>query len=595
MGNFNNCIERQNKIDSVVHKVNDNSIMSKNLLIKERIMNPAHYVVMLGETSTGKSALINSVLNNNKTLIENAKPTTGVITEVVISNKSEDAYLAINKDSSLEQLDKETFDELVVNPDDNLHRLRYIGKSKDNKYEGMRLFDTPGYGSLISYHEEVLKEFIPESDVVVYVVSYKSGLGDDDYQFLKYVGEIINDNVEVVLAINMCPPQLNSDNKRIKEIHDAVNDCIHKEVRVFLVESNKEKNLNTKELWDYIYRSVNSEEKIKELSKTLYSCQNYILDECKIRVTSQIAKIESKEADLEEKLNFDREFLNNRKEILKLIEETFTKMVDKSLTLITKSSEKIKKETYGFIDNSDKWSKKEETFAYMQNYHIPKLVERETENLMNYIEDEINQLDQKIENILNTAIKNLQTKVSIEIPIYTEVIESIVKKHVGDGIKQGLREMFKTVGGNGGVGAGVANAASKGLKSFGNLFGKTFSRETHNSLKHFLKVIKATSIKGISAYLAVFTEGIFYLYDALTWQGKLKDRTDEAISGWKNDIEKSVSKEVMNLKEVNDDEINDLFDDFAKSFNKEEDDELDSVEIDELIKLKLEILELYKL
>lgn len=84
MSNFNNCIERQNKIDSVVNKVNDNSIIAKNLLIKERIINPAHYVVMLGETSTGKSALINSVLNNNKTLIENAKPTTGVITEVVI-------------------------------------------------------------------------------------------------------------------------------------------------------------------------------------------------------------------------------------------------------------------------------------------------------------------------------------------------------------------------------------------------------------------------------------------------------------------------------------------------------------------------------
>ncbi|QAA31323.1 dynamin family protein [Clostridium manihotivorum] len=593
MNNLNSCIERQNKIDSVVNKVNDNSIIAKNLLIKERIMNPAHYIVMLGETSAGKSALINSALNNNKILIENAKPTTGVITEVVISNKSEDTYLAINKDSSLEELDKETFDELVVNPDDNLHRLRYIGKSKDNMYEGMRLFDTPGYGSLISYHEEVLKEFIPESDVVVYVVSYKSGLGDDDFQFLKYVGEIINDNVEVVLAINMCPSQLNSSNKRISEIHDAVNDCIHKEVKVFLVESNKEKNLDTKELWDYIYRSVNSEEKIEELCKTLYNYQNYILDECKIRVTSQIARIESAEADLEEKLNLDREFLNNRKEILKLIEETFTKIADKSLTLIIKSSEKIKKETYGFIDDSDRWSKKEETFAYMQNYHIPKLVEKETENLMNYIEDEICQLDQKIENILNTAIKNLQTKVSIEIPIYTEVIESIVKKHVGDGIKEGLKEMFMSVGGNGGVGAGVANAASKGLKNLGNLFGKTFSRETHNNLKHFLKVIKATSIKGISVYLAVFTEGIFYLYDALTWQGKLKDRTEEAISGWKIDIEKSVIKELQNLKEANEDEINDLFDDFARSFNKDE-DELDSIEIDELIKLKLEILELYK-
>ena len=186
----------------------------KNLLVKDRIINPAHYVVMLGETSSGKSALINSIFDK-KILVESVKPTTGVVTEVVIDSESEESLIAVNKDSSIEILDKDKFDILTVKPNENLNRLKYIGTCKDSKYNGMRLFDTPGYGSLISEHEEVLKDFIPESDFIVYVVSYRVGLGDDDFQFLKYVGEIINDKVEVVLAINMCPSDVEEDNKRV--------------------------------------------------------------------------------------------------------------------------------------------------------------------------------------------------------------------------------------------------------------------------------------------------------------------------------------------------------------------------------------------
>lgn len=108
MTNFESCINRQKRIDRVVETLGNNDIIEKNLLVKDKVMNPAHYVVMLGETSSGKSTLINSILNN-KILVESVKPTTGVITEIVIKDDSEESLIAINKDSSINNLEKRCF------------------------------------------------------------------------------------------------------------------------------------------------------------------------------------------------------------------------------------------------------------------------------------------------------------------------------------------------------------------------------------------------------------------------------------------------------------------------------------------------------
>ena len=238
MNIFDNCIKRQEKIDSIVKTLGIKDIIDKNSLVKERVVNPSHYVVMLGETSSGKSALINSILEK-KIMIESVRPTTGVVAEVVVSDE-EDIWSKVGKDGSITELEKDEFDKLVVNPTSDIHRLRYKGRSKEDKFAGIRLFDTPGYGSLVDYHEDILKEFIPEGDFIVYVVSYRVGLNDDDYQFLKYVGEIISDKVEVILAINMCPKDITEDNKRITEIRKNINECIHRDVETFLIESSSE-------------------------------------------------------------------------------------------------------------------------------------------------------------------------------------------------------------------------------------------------------------------------------------------------------------------------------------------------------------------
>lgn len=579
MGIFKSCLDRQNRIDKVVNMLKSDEIKFKNLLVKDRIVNPSHYVVMLGETSSGKSALINSIFDK-KILLESVKPTTGVVTEVVIDENAEETLMAISDDFTTEILDDDKFAEFTTKPCKNLNRLKYVGKSKDLKYNGMRLFDTPGYGSLIDKHEEVLKEFIPESDFIVYVVSYKAGVGEDDFQFLKYVGEIINNNVEVVLVINMCPQDIQEDNKRICEIKKNVNECLHKDVKVFFIESSIEKNPMAYKLWNYIYERVNESSKKEELAEVLKNYQDYVLRECDIKISSKIAEIESVKGNTGEKINIIKEFLDRKEEIIENVENGFVKVKLKAIRLIGKFDLKIKDDIEKYIYDESKWSMKEETFILMQHYYVPKLTNEETDKLNSYIEDEIISLDRRIESMLSKEISRLQDEVKMKIPIYSEVLDGILEKHRGDSITQATGEIFRI--------AEKGSSSSKNLKKLLNTFERASTGETNSNLNHLLKTIKATSVKGITESLSVFTDSIFFLYDSFTWQKKIEEISITAIDKWAINVENAVRKYLDEMKEANKEQIRALFNDVSKEFDHSK-QEIEDISLADLIRLKSEI------
>lgn len=583
MNIFDNCIKRQEKIDSIVETLGIKDIIDKNSLVKERVVNPSHYVVMLGETSSGKSALINSILEK-KIMIESVRPTTGVVAEVVVSDE-EDIWSKVGKDGSITELEKDEFDKFVVNPTSDIHRLRYKGRSREDKFAGIRLFDTPGYGSLVDYHEDILKEFIPEGDFIVYVVSYRVGLNDDDYQFLKYVGEIISDKVEVILAINMCPKDITEDNKRITEIRKNINECIHRDVETFLIESSSEKNPDAQKLWNYIYERVNNPEKIEELGEALKNYQDYVLGECEIKVNSKIASIESAQNDLNERKKLTKEFFECKEEITAILERGFTKTKVKSVRLIDKAAATIKEDVRKYVEDETKWTKREETYSFMQHYYVPKLTTEETEHILSYIEDEIILLDKAMKEILNKTATVLEDKVKVNIPCYSDVMEGILKKHIGDAMKQAAGEMFRSF-----------DSKKKGNKDSSRTnFKRLESTDTeydinNNGLAKLIKAIRATSLKGITHYLSVFTDSIIYLYDTLTWQNKIQEISMEAIDNWAQDVEGAVRKYIDEFKETNRREIMSLFDELTQEFSEDEtDDVIEDIDHETLIKLKREI------
>ena len=537
---------------------------------------------MLGETSSGKSALINSILQK-KIMIESVRPTTGIVAEVIISDE-EDKWSKVKKDGIVTEIDKDEFDNLVVNPTTDTHRLRYKGRSKDKKFLGLRLFDTPGYGSLVDYHEDVLKGFIPEGDFIIYVVSYRVGLNDDDYQFLKYVGEVISNKVEVILAINMCPKDILEDNKRVYEIQKNINECIHRNVKTFLIESSNEKTPNGQKLWNYIYERVNNDEKIEELGEALKNYQDYVLGECEIKINSKIASIESVKNDLNERKKLTKEFFDCKEEITAIIERGFTKTKVKSVRLIDKAAATIKEDVKKHIGDETKWTKKEETYSFMQHYYVPKLTTEKTDNILSYIEDEIILLDKSMKEILNKTAIILEDKVKVNIPCYSDVVDGILEKHIGDAMRQAAGEMFRSLNNKK---KESKDSSKTNFKRLGSI--RKEHEMSSNGLVKLIKSIRAASLKGITRYLSVFTDSIIYLYDSLTWQNKIKEISMEAIDNWAKDVEEAVRKYIDEFKETKRIEVMSLFDELTQEFSEDKEyDSIEDIDYETLIKLKRE-------
>ena len=175
---FENVLAKLEALEPLISATKDDNIKALSSFLYERITHPDSYLVFLGETSCGKSSIINGFLNENILPVK-ASPSTAAITEIELSGeKKDDSYLAIYNNATAKKINKEQFLSLAENPDNSLNRLRLTRHVPKASLEGLRIFDTPGYGSIVDEHEEVLKEFLPNSDLVAVVVNYRIGIQD---------------------------------------------------------------------------------------------------------------------------------------------------------------------------------------------------------------------------------------------------------------------------------------------------------------------------------------------------------------------------------------------------------------------------------
>ena len=137
-------------------------------------------------------------------------------------------------------------------------------------------------------------------------------------------------------------------------------------------------------------------------------------------------------------------------------------------------------------------------------------------------------------------------------------------------MKNGLGNYFIQFGGAGGANAGIANAASHGLRKLGELFGKHFSRGTHNALKHALSKIGATSMKAVGVAVAVIVEVGILVWEYSTWKGGLKDKIDKALKAWQNENEPLILKDIEQLRLENISTIQAIAKDVYNSFEIEQ-------------------------
>jgi small GTP-binding protein len=130
-------------------------------------------IVVAGEFNAGKSALINALLGE-RVLAEGVTPTTTRITLVKYGDQRE-ASARVGGIA------------VLAFPLDLLRELNFV--------------DTPGTNAVIRQHEELTREFVPRSDLVIFVTSADRPFTESERQFLEHIREW---GKKIVFVINKC-------------------------------------------------------------------------------------------------------------------------------------------------------------------------------------------------------------------------------------------------------------------------------------------------------------------------------------------------------------------------------------------------------
>lgn len=579
---FGSSLIKLKKLEQLISITENSEIEAISSFLYERIKHHDSYVVLLGETSSGKSSVINGLLGS-PVLPMKANPSTAAITEIELSNNvSSDEFYVIYKNAAIEEIDHNSFLQLSENPDESLKRLKVVKNIGETSLDHLRIFDTPGYGSIVSEHEEVLKEFLPNSDIIIYTVNYKIGIQDEDYVFLGFLRELIREDVKIYLLVNRCPQGVDENNSKIRNISRFVSDILTIDIEVFLLhnieaEEGKGHPLpHNIKMWNSIAKVLSSPSRVKSLEMVFDKYIEDLYRKCYKIIESRYlsAKIDNEEFEAIKKTQQE-----SAERILEAIPTLVVPVFEKIENALPRKFKEVKTNVYNKvvdeIDSSDRTSM-EEMVSFTNSHLLPHTIKIETSEIQNYIDVELDDLNRKVDDYIQKEMVRFNNEVTIQLQTNVgAAASSIVAGMIKEVGKNSLEGYFVAFGGMGGANAGVANAASHLLKKAGDLFCHTFSRATHNSVKHFLSKIGATSMKAVGVAVAVVAELLFLVYELATWKSKLKSKISKGLDKWQEETLDTVKDDLFKLRKENIDTIRTIADDIAHTFDDVKADNID--------------------
>ncbi len=522
-------------------------------IVTQRIRDPQSYVTVIGETSSGKSTILNGFLGRNL-LPVNAAPTSGTVTHIYNHRANTEVLLAINRNGTQKELDSHTFKLLSLRPSKDLLRLRVNTYNRQESFSGLNIFDTPGTNSIYKEHEEILQEFIPNSDALIYCVLYRIGFGSEDQSFLELVRDLAADldDMPVLLVINRVPAGSGLMDKRIQEIVLNANDSLANPVQVFLSPSIilPDGQINTPilpslpGLWEQVSSVVNTPSHLNGVLLRLKELALSIVEELDGQLQAELGLLTASESDIKRIKEDLVEFHLLEERSNQLLRTSMENIARRLLSLVESASKEVGENLSSEISQSGKWTGADQCCAYVLNHALPFQLKQRCQELEDYLTASLEKMDEELDELANTAVR----KISERIKLYSKN-DALKNLYSGLAKKLGVELVGKTskaiaakVGGRGGIAAGTGNLAKMALKRLGKVFGKKFSRDVYTKIgKFFTKKMMA---KASVVFQAAIDIGIF-VYDAETWQKKLKKTVIEGLRKWEEDTLDTILNEQL--------------------------------------------------
>jgi GTPase SAR1 family protein len=553
-------------------------------LLYVRVKNPQAYVTVTGETSTGKSSLINGLFDRELLPVA-GPPTTATVTHVICINNEDDRFFAINRDATQDEISRDQFVNLNKLPDKSILRLQVRATPKDLNHTGLQVFDTPGYNAIVTEHEELLRSFLPESDAIVFVAGYRTGFGQVDQDLLEVIRSSLDsdEDTPVFLVINRVPENKNSSSKRVIEIISNAYDCLKREPILVLIPSIQHSDdgpahvlPDSTELWNIIIAEINKPKVRADVSLKLKLLFANLIEIALESVSRDELRMTSKESDAKE-IEKQIEFLKQaRKESLSAVEKMGERLKVQLPKTIDWFSEEIKKKIKEEINASNKWLGYEDCMAWITGHALQFEVRKAAKSIEEQIFAELEALDQEIEEIANTTIKNIQNYASVKSDAAMRFGRNISKILLRRVSGYALESILRGIGGVGGVAAGTGNIVKKVVSRAGKLVGKRFSKQVYNQIG---KTFTKKAVQRLNVVINITIECLLYLKHVKKWQPELSKKISKSIDDWKLEIKGNLLEEqIPEIVKKNNEGVLSIYEDLIqeqKDFSIRETEDLD--------------------
>ncbi len=365
--------------------LSDENLKNKLASVIENLEN-LFSIVFIGEFSTGKSTIINTLLGQD-TLPEGITPTTDQITVMKYGDQVLESIEDGNRTISIPQ----------------------------DKLKGILIVDTPGTNVTIEQHQKLTEEFIPKADIVFFTIGAERAVTGSEAKLIEFIKEDWLKNIVFVLnKIDIAKDQTEVDQLIAHTSHElerAFNFKPHiipvSAMLAKLARTNSDQtaysNSGFQKLEDYIFNTLGEEQRIRmkvesstDLALSLCSETERALDTNLGRISDDTMKLEEFQRKLD---GMKQEIVGNSSQFTERIRSRLLEFKTRGVQFI---DELIRFQNIFKLISKDKVAKE---FEYQVSRQTVAELEKDLDAMVSWTEKSARTLLDDTINFYNSSLK----------------------------------------------------------------------------------------------------------------------------------------------------------------------------------------------
>lgn len=486
-------------------------------------------VLLLGETSTGKSTWLNTLLGE-PILPATPGATTGLPVEVRWDGRAEPSFVMVQRNGEQRGLTREEFRAASLGGVEDAARLqvhwpiaRRAQGMPESDLRGLVVVDAPGYNSCVREHSEILHDVLPEADVVVSFLNAARGVTPEDLEFLRVVRRFGDGSPRHSFVVNWLPP--GGGAARLAEMRKRLAMGLGFDPELHPLERTRDDSfvrIWSDAGWRKVVEVSASSERRARIDENVAFVATGLLEELARALELQARVATVKQDQLQAVEGAIVHVGTLRRRAASILADGTREMHEVISTVTDQRRAALWAEADTAISEAGRFTSATDCGVWVRQHLLPMHFETTSNKLSAGLERIGDRVATQIEELFADAELSELPVVQVDDPQWQETRDFFARRGVHAAATDLIAGQLAGFGGRGGAKAGFYNLAKRVVSKVGNVFGKTFSRTFYNNLGRMLRRVGLNGSVAIALGGAIVLEGVAYAYNVVRWKARLR-------------------------------------------------------------------------